>query len=58
MNTCYYCGHRGTDVNQFAHIHVGGQGEVSYRACDDVDSCITRRDHECLETEGMPQVRR
>ena len=42
MNTCYYCGHTGTDVNHVAKVHVGGMGEVEYPCCDDIEACIKR----------------
>jgi len=39
---CYYCGHRGRDVNHYTHVHIGGQGEVPFPVCDDTEACIKR----------------
>ena len=42
VNQCYYCGRIGLDVNEYAHYHVGGYGEVPAFCCDDARACIQR----------------
>ena len=42
INTCGYCGHTASDVNHVNYRHIGGQGEVLFPVCDDVQACIKR----------------
>jgi len=49
MNTCYYCDHRGEEVNRVTLIYVGGKGEVLKHCCDDIEACIKRVESKKVE---------
>ena len=41
LNTCWYCGHTGGDVNRQGSHHLGGKGEIPHVACDNEAKCMS-----------------